>query len=256
MANSLYIAGIEPRSGKSVVALGVMELLSRRVRKIGYFRPVIPSLDAPDNNIELIRYRYDLQGDYEEMYGCAHDEAQAISAEESPEALLKRIVDKYKALEKKSQFILCEGTDFSGVSSAFEFQFNARVAANLDCPILVLLNGRRKTTDEIQAAIDMAHESFKAEGCPIVATIINRAPTDLGEALSERFAPEADVKSPVFQLPEIEALGKTTVNEIAEALKAQVLQGERESLYRIVKDLKVAAMNFPHRDYDFFRTTH
>ena len=246
MANSLYIAGIEPRSGKSVVALGVMELISRRVRKIGYFRPIIPSLTTPDNNIELIRYRYNIQGNYEEMYGCAHDEARVMSVEESPEALLKRIIAKYKALEKKSQFVLCEGTDFSGVSSAFEFQFNARVAANLGCPILVLLNGRKKTIDEIMAAIDMAHDSFKTEGCSIVATIVNRFSADIGEALSERLAAEADVRSPVFLLPEIETLGKTTINEIAGALKAQILHGERESLYRIVKGLKVAAMNFPH----------
>ena len=43
MAKSLYIAAIEPASGKSVVALGIMELLSRRIRNVGYFRPVIPS---------------------------------------------------------------------------------------------------------------------------------------------------------------------------------------------------------------------
>ncbi len=47
MANSLYIAAVAPGSGKSVVALGIMEMLSRRIRKIGYFRPVIPSGQAP-----------------------------------------------------------------------------------------------------------------------------------------------------------------------------------------------------------------
>jgi phosphate acetyltransferase len=51
MNRSLYIAGIELRSGKSVVALGIIEILSRRIRKIGYFRPVIPSGEKPDNNI-------------------------------------------------------------------------------------------------------------------------------------------------------------------------------------------------------------
>jgi phosphate acetyltransferase len=39
MANSLYIAGVEPRSGKSLVAMGIMELLSRRVRKVGISDP-------------------------------------------------------------------------------------------------------------------------------------------------------------------------------------------------------------------------
>jgi len=246
MARSLYIAGIEAGSGKSVVALGVMELLSKKVRKIGYFRPVIPSADKPDNNIELIRHRYNLAGAYDEMYGCPHDEAQAMATDKSAEALLKRIVDKYKALENKNQFVLCEGTDFSGVSSAFEFDFNAEVAANLDCPILVLVNGRNKTIDEIAAAIDMAHESFERKGCSIVATVVNRTAPGQGETVAARFADMAGGPKPVYLLPEIDALGKPTVKEIATALNAQMLQGEAEGLYRTVKGLKVAAMNCPH----------
>ena len=61
MANSLYITGIEPGSGKSLVALGVMELLSRKVRHIGYFRPVIPSKEIPDNNLQMLDNRYNLE---------------------------------------------------------------------------------------------------------------------------------------------------------------------------------------------------
>ena len=58
MARSLYIAGIEPRSGKSVVALGIMESLSRSIRRVGYFRPVISSGEKPDNNIQLMGKGY------------------------------------------------------------------------------------------------------------------------------------------------------------------------------------------------------
>ena len=54
MSNKLYIASMEARSGKSVVALGLMEMLSRRLNKIGFFRPVIPDV-AKDNNIDLIQ---------------------------------------------------------------------------------------------------------------------------------------------------------------------------------------------------------
>ena len=144
MARNLYIAGIEAGSGKSLVALGVMELLSRRIRQIGYFRPVIPSKDIPDKHIELIRSRYNLDAEYTEMYACDHEEALKMTTAGSSEQLLKRIVGHYKLLENKSQFVLCEGTDFTSVSSAFEFDFNAEVAANLGSPLLVLVNGRKK----------------------------------------------------------------------------------------------------------------
>ena len=42
MIKSLYITSLEPRSGKSIVALGFMEQLTGRVKNVGVFRPVIP----------------------------------------------------------------------------------------------------------------------------------------------------------------------------------------------------------------------
>ena len=138
MANSLYIAGIEPGSGKSVAALGVMELLTRHVRQVAYFRPVIPDKNKPDNNIELIRRRYGLAASYDEMFACDRDEARKMAADGTTDQLLKKIVSHYKQLESQNQFVLCEGTDFGGISSAFEFEFNAEVAVNLGSPVLLL----------------------------------------------------------------------------------------------------------------------
>ena len=68
MANSLYIAAMEPGSGKSVVALGIMEMLSGRTRRLGYFRPIVPSAKEPDNNIRLIKARYHLDLAYEDLH--------------------------------------------------------------------------------------------------------------------------------------------------------------------------------------------
>jgi phosphate acetyltransferase len=101
MAHSLYIAGIEPGSGKSLVALGVMEMLLQRVRQIGYFRPVIPSKEIPDNNIQLIDNRYHLESSYEEMYAFIHDDAQAMVGAGASETSPKEIFNKYKTLESK-----------------------------------------------------------------------------------------------------------------------------------------------------------
>ena len=61
MSRSVYLTAMGPASGKSIVALGLVELLSRRVGRIGFFRPIVQSL--PDNDIELIRARYQLAAD-------------------------------------------------------------------------------------------------------------------------------------------------------------------------------------------------
>ena len=246
MANSLYIAAVAPRSGKSVVALGIMEMLSRRIGKIGYFRPVIPSSQSPDNNIQLVKTRYNLDLTYEQMYAYTHEEARNLTADGKTETLLKIILKKYKALENKCKFVLCEGTDFTDVGSAFEFYFNADVAGNLGCPILLLVNGRNKSPDETVDAVQVSQESFEKKGCTIAATIINRMNINRTSAVKDQIKKMGLEAEPIYILPEEPILGKPTVGDIARNLNAQILLGEPKALNREVHDFKVAAMNLPH----------
>ena len=41
MAKNLYITAAEGKSGKSAIALGMMQLLLRSIRKVAFFRPII-----------------------------------------------------------------------------------------------------------------------------------------------------------------------------------------------------------------------
>ena len=244
MANKLYIATMEARSGKSVIALGIMEFLSRRLRKIGFFRPIIPNVER-DNNIQLILNRYNLQLPYEDMHAYTHDEAQNLVADGQYDTLLKTILSKFKALESRCGFILCEGTDYSGASSAFEFDFNADVANNLGCPVLIVVNGRGKTQDEIDDTVRFAQESFENHGCTVLAIIANRVDPKSAGSIEARLKREASATVPVYILPEESLLGMPTVGEIVTALQSPILQGNEDGLNREVHDIKIAAMNLP-----------
>jgi phosphate acetyltransferase len=236
---------MEPRGGKSVIALGVMELLSRRLRNIGFFRPIIPDVEF-DNNIQLIRKRYNLKLPYADMYAFRHEDAQDLIAEGKYDSVLKTILAKYKELEHKCDFVLCEGTDYTGVSSAFEFDFNADIANNLGSPILAIINGRGKSPDGIVDAVKVARESFEDHGCTILATIINRLNHKDIEDIVDRCGIEKLQDPPIYTLPEEALLGKPTVGEIVTALNCRILQSSPEQLNREVLDFKVAAMKLPN----------
>ena len=240
MSKNLYIAAMEPRAGKSLVALGVMELLSRRLNKIGFFRPIIQD-GTPDNSIQLIRDRYDLDIPGEAMYGCRHGEAQHMVAAGQYNTLLKNIFGKYKALESRCNFVLCEGTDYTGAASAFEFDFNADVANNLACPILGVVSGRDKSSQQISEEISFARESFESHGCTILSMIANRVSPGSMPALVEQFNDNT-----VHLLPEEPLLGNPTVGDVASDLGCEILQGDPDRLNREVFDIKIAAMNLPH----------
>jgi phosphate acetyltransferase len=246
MSNNLYITAMEPRSGKSVVLLGIMEMLSRRIRQIGFFRPVIHSSPELDNDIQLVMSRYNPDLSYEDTYGYKHEEAQSLIADGQYNELLKNIVNKYKTLESQCRFVLCEGTDFTGVSSAFEFDFNADVANNLGAPILSVVNGLNKSPAEVVDGVRVARKGYGSQGCTLTATLVNRVPPGEIDATVERLKRTQMDEGPVFVLPEDPTLAKPTVGEIAKGLGAQILQGEPNELSRVVRDFKVAAMNLPN----------
>jgi len=249
MSNSLYITSTETRSGKSFTSLGVMEMLLRLTDRVGFFRPIIDpgeSPDAVDEDIHLISSYFSLDIPYEQMYGYTAAEASELFSAGKANEIFEGIIQKFNALEEKSDFILCEGTDYTGVSSAFEFDFNAGVANNLGSPILIVVNGRDKSEDDIIDAVRYAQESFLEKGCTILATVVNRVDSKDTEKLKKHLADPEISREPVYLLPAEPSLGKPTVGEVIDALKGQILQGDPDGLNREIHDFKIAAMNLPH----------
>jgi phosphate acetyltransferase len=246
MSRNLYIAATEPMSGKSLVALGLMELLSRKHARMGFFRPVIASADQPDNDIALIAGRYGLQVGVTAVHAFTHEQAQHQMAAGRHDEVLKVILDRYKALETECDFVLCEGTDYTGVSSAFEFDFNAAVAKNLGAPILPVISGRDRSADEIHNAIQVAREVFQARGCDVVATLVNRATSDNPDELAAALGAARTDDEPVFVIPEDAALSRPSVGDVARQLGGRLLHGTPDSLRRDVGHVTVASMDLTH----------
>mgnify|MGYP001816355855 CR=1 FL=1 len=246
MPRSLYVTAVEAASGKSLVSLGLAELLVRRVERLGFFRPVIRTQDEPDSDTQLMRERYCSELDYESTYAVTHAEARELYVNDRYDQLLKRILASYKAVESERDFVLCEGTDYTGVSSAFEFDFNAKVANHLGCPILIVVSGAEKSVFDLITALRSAREAFESEGCSIAALVANRVQPQLTEELRRRVEAEWGHAEPVFVIPEHHSLGRPTVGEIRKALHAEMLSGSEASLHREALNFKVAAMQLPN----------
>jgi phosphate acetyltransferase len=240
VARNLYITAMEPQSGKSIVALGVMELLSTRVQRLGFFRPIVPSATEPDPEIELIRRRYQLDSLYGEMHAVSEAEAIGMS---SYEELRKRVVASYKALESRCDFVLCEGTDFTGAAPALDFGRNADLANELGCPVLVVVKGG--ATEDTIASVRAARSALEYKRCSIFGVLVNRVPQELADEVSRRLA-ELGGGEPVYVLPERPELAYPTVADVAADLGAEILFDRRETLHREVRDVRVAAMSVEH----------
>ncbi len=244
MTNSIYITTTEPYSGKSLVSLGITELLLRRTPKIGIFRPVIeaPPASQRDKNIDLLLTHYNLNIDYEDTYAFYRREVSDLIAEGRYDEVLDRIIAKYKAIESQCDFVLCIGSDFAG-SAAMEFDYNADIAHNLGSPVLIVTSAVDRTIEEVINEVKIAHEAFEEHGCQILGTIVNRTDPEIMYDLLEALEDELpDRKALLSVIPAREMLSSPTIKEVCEHMDARVLYGG-EQLDRLAYHYLVIAMH-------------
>ncbi len=243
MADNLYVTSTERKSGKSVISLGLTEMLVRNVDKVAFFRPLIyvdSERKVKDKDINLISGYYNLDIPYDRMYGFSTEEANEMLSQGKYDRLIEKIVEKYKYLEENYDFVLCEGTDFEGSTSAFEFDINADIANNLGCPVVLSANAYNRSGDEVIRSVETSLESLTEKHCKVVSLIINRA--ERGEEITSKLKENPLVKdSLVFSIPNIKSLQYPTVGEVAKELKARVVSGQVK-LNRHVEGFGVAAM--------------
>jgi len=247
MARNLYITTTEPRSGKSAIVLGVMELLLRNLGTVGFFRPIVDirGEQSDDRDIRLVRDYYELDPD-NACYAYTLAEAASMLNDGRQSELLDGVLNRYKELEARCDFVLCEGTDFEGVTSAFEFDINVDIANNLGSPVMVITNGRDKDVDDIVGSTVMAVDSYQARGAQVLSAFINRCPADSRDQTAEKLADRLSEEDCLaFALPEEPELGKPTPREIAYALGAEVLSGA-DRLDKPIGRYTVAAMEVHH----------
>jgi phosphate acetyltransferase len=244
MSNNLYITSTEARSGKSAISLGMMELLLRKIRRVGFFRPLIytdPS-GMEDNDIKLISSYFNLKTPYESMYAYTTTEAGNLIIHGRNEELLEGILNRYKEIEKEYDFVLCEGTDYLGSTSAFEFDINADIARNLGAPVLLVANAHNRSIEETIGSIEVSVESLYNRGCNLVATIINRIREGTEEEITDALRTmDLFSRQLLYTIPDNKSLGTPTMGEIGRLLDAEILYGEN-LLNRHVYSFVVAAM--------------
>ncbi len=235
MATSIYITSSEGRSGKSTVALGVLDTLVRQAPRVGVFRPIARSTTERDYVLDLLLSRDGVILDYDECIGVTYDDVH-----HDPDAALSVIVERFKAVEAKCDAVVIVGSDYTDVGTPTELSFNARIAANLGAPVVLVLTGRSvddsrgRTADEMRQVAELSIPELAAAHATLLAVIVNRA--DQGA--------EASIATtvPVWAIPEDPFLVAPTVNSIMAAVNGELLRGDEVLLQREALAVVMASM--------------
>lgn len=228
MSKAVYIATGEPESGKSIIALGLMRMLLGKTKKVGYFRPIIG--DFPygerDNHINTVLTHFDLDMDYEECYALTGIEVIQKKNNGKVAEVIDIIIEKYKSLEERFDFVLVEGTDFSGEALFVELNINVLIAKNIGIPTIIVGNGRNKTEEELVSSLHLAYDSFVEKEVKVLALVANKVDNEQMHTIEKAIANELSDDILVSVIPFKEELNNPTIKEIVDELKAEVVLGK------------------------------
>lgn len=247
MNKGIYIATLESHSGKSLISLGLMRTLLGRTAKVGYFRPIIDEDEEgkKDNHIDTVLSFFDVKLPYQEAYAFTRSQLIQKRNEGHLGEIIDTIIRKYKKLEEEFDFVLVEGSDFSGEGNVFEFDVNVLIAKNLGLPVIIVASGQRKSQEVLMGNLQMAYQAFVNKEVKVLAMVSNRLDAvNLEDAIAgmKRFFPE---EVNVYAIPLIETLANPTLKEILKELNGKVLFGE-EFLDNQTGNFGVGAMQLRH----------
>ena len=237
MARSIYIASPNAGTGKSTVALGLIVCLTKVVAKVGVFRPFVDSRDE-DPFLNLLLARSGSATPAAQCIGVTWDEYHA-----APEESLSRIVDAYRAVARDHDVVIIDGSDFTDVAGTPELDLNARVAANIGVPVLLVVSGR-DAPEDVRASVEVSVAEIAENHARTVAVIANRCPAAARGAVSAALSGIEDLT--VTTLPEVPLLSAPSVREIADAVEGTLIAGDAALLEREAEGVLVAAMDVSH----------
>ncbi|WP_296602248.1 phosphate acetyltransferase [Nocardioides sp.] len=243
MCTSVYVASVEGSTGKSAIALGVLDALSRRVERVGVFRPIVRNDLATargerDYVLDLLTGHEAVTLDYDECTGVTYDDVHA-----DPVAALDTIVERYHRVAERCDAVVVVGSDYTDVATPTELSYNARIAANLSSPILLVLNGKERTPIDLVTLADIATSAITANHATLFAIVANRVthpdPTEVVAALGSESVP-------AYALPYDPLLSAPSTADLMPAVDGTLVSGDPTMLDREVLGLLVAGMTMPN----------
>ena len=176
MSKAIYIATSDQNSGKSIITLGLMSILIGKTAKVGYFRPIIEDFvdGEQDNHIETVLSHFNLDIQFEEAYAITKSKLIKKKNKGKIGEVLDLIIEKYKKLEERFDFVLVEGTSFTGEGTSIELDLNVLIAKNLGIPTIIIGSGIGKTLDELVDSLYLVYDSFKVKEVEVLSVFANK----------------------------------------------------------------------------------
>lgn len=243
MNKAIYITTNEPHSGKSAITLGMMSMLIGKATKVGYFRPIIEDTedDKIDSHIQTVIDYFKLEIPYDDAYAITKSRLIKEKNNGNIDSVIDLIIEKYKKLEDQFDFVLVEGTSFSGEGTAIELDINVLIAKNLGIPVTIVGSGENKTNEELIDTLSLTYNTFNDKDVDVLAIIANKVNADDREIIKVKLKNNFPETTLTYDIPVVKSLDSPTFKEIVKELDGKLLFGEK-NINNQVESFSVGAM--------------
>ncbi len=223
-----YLAASEPYTGKSIITLGLINMLLGKTKKVGYFKPIINTdpREKKDDHIATVMEYFNLSLNYDEMFAFTRARALQMIQNKNQGEMIDVIISKYKKLEEAYDFTVIEGSDFVGEGIAFEFDANISIAKNLSAPVIIVISGDNKTTAQTVGSALTVFHNFQLSDVQVLAIVVNRLNIEQTEDVSHFLKTQLPKDMVIAVIPFEKSLNSPTMQEIKEQLGGKLHFGE------------------------------
>ncbi|MDU8885785.1 phosphate acetyltransferase [Yeosuana sp. MJ-SS3] len=242
MNKGIYVATIEPNSGKSVVVLGLMRMLLGKTAKVGYFRPIIEDVDVgeKDHHINTVLSHFEIDISYKKTYAFTRKQVLDLYNQGKSGDVIDEIIRKYKHLEDRFDFVLVEGTDFSHEGAILELDINILISKNLGLPVIIVSHGDKKEFNEIVDSVQLAFDTFKQD-VDVLSIMVNKTDPENIITLKGLLRSRINDGTDITVIPKVNNLSSPTIKEIVSELNGKIIFG-KDMINNLSENFSVGAM--------------
>jgi len=246
MAHKIYISATDQNAGKTTTSIALLDLAQRAGMRIAFIKPIGPKpVDYAGGQVDkdalTVAQVFALEDQLELMSPVVVTPGmtqQAIRGEIPVADLEEAILSAVARLEAQCDLLVIEGAGHSGVGAVLGLS-NARVAALLDAPVLMITGGG---IGSVVDAVTLNLALYRESGASVRMLVANKLHISHRETSLEylRLAFASADFTVVGGFDHLPTLANPTLKRVARLLDSQVY-GDQGALMRIIHHVDLGA---------------
>lgn len=253
--HNLFITSTRHGEGKTTIALGLIMALMKKVRRIGYMKPIGRASvefagQGIDEDVILIKEVCGVHCYLKDMgpVTIGGEFPIHLLSKEGRKSALDRVRQAYERVEAGKQLVVIEGTGNAAAGAAFGLS-NAQLARQFNAKVLLIASGGiGHPIDEIV----LNKSYFERHGVEVIGVVVNKAFPKEMDAIQTVVRKACDLmRIELFgAVPHEPALSRATMQHVCDELKGTVINGEDHLGKNPVVRIILGAMT-PHHALEY-----